>query len=98
VAKGFTGVPHAVARILARLDCLFGSRAAASVFLGELKQVRRYLGEAELKTEGDMRMTAAAAGARVAIGQSLGSVVVEFLGQHPAFEFPRLITIGSRSV
>lgn len=97
LAKAHTGVPLPVARLLARLDRVLGSKIAARLFMGELKQVRRYLGEPELKAKADARMAAAAtAGAKVLLGHSLGSVVaLEFLRQHPECYLPRLITLGS---
>jgi pimeloyl-ACP methyl ester carboxylesterase len=70
---------------------------AGGLFVGELRQVRRYLLDPELKTKADARVAETVGGdGRILIGHSLGSVVaVEFLRQHPGYRLDLLITLGS---
>jgi hypothetical protein len=64
--------------------------------LWTVTQVRRYLLDAQLKSEVDQITAEAAAGATVLIGHSLGSVVAyEFLRQHPGHSVQLLLTLGS---
>ena len=95
--KGRTRVPLAVQRLLRLLDRRFQSRAASLLFVGELKQVRRYLLDPTLKAEVDERVTTAVRqGCRVLIGHSLGSVVAfEAIRQQPHHEIRLLLTLGS---
>ena len=67
------------------------------LFLGELKQVRRYLLDPAIKAEADDRAEKVIAqGAKVVIGHSLGSVVAfEFVRQHPDYPVDLLLTLGS---
>jgi hypothetical protein len=97
VTKGRTSVPLPIQRILRTLDQRFGSRQASLLFLGELKQVRRYLLDPAIKAEADERAASAIVpDARVVIGHSLGSVVAfEFIRQHPACRVDLLLTLGS---
>ena len=97
VTKGRTSVPLPVQRILRSLDQRFGSRQASLLFLGELKQVRRYLLDPAIKAEADERAASVIVpDARVVIGHSLGSVVAfEFIRQHPAYRVDLLLTLGS---
>lgn len=65
-------------------------------FLWTVRQVRKYLLDARLKAQVDEITAAAAAGATVLIGHSLGSVVAyEFLRQHPGHSVRLLVTLGS---
>jgi pimeloyl-ACP methyl ester carboxylesterase len=82
---------------LASLDGVFGSPAAAQVFVGELRQVRRYLREPSLKAAADARVASAiGADTRVLVGHSLGSVVAfEYLRQQPQQVIDLLVTVGS---
>ena len=95
--KGRTSVPLPVQRILRALDRRFGSRKASLLFLGELKQVRLYLLDPDLKAEVDGRAEQVISrGGRVVIGHSLGSVVAfEFVRQHPRYAVDLLLTLGS---
>jgi hypothetical protein len=94
--KGFERVPLVVQATVAGLDRRFGAHAGA-LFLGELRQVRRYLLDADLKTKADARVAeAVTGGCRILIGHSLGSVVAfEFLRQHPECRLDLLLTLGS---
>jgi hypothetical protein len=96
-AKGRTSIPLPLQRILRAMDHRFGSRKASLLFLGELKQVRRYLLDPAIKAEADERAEKGIAqGARVVIGHSLGSVVAfEFIRQHPDYPVDLLLTLGS---
>ena len=96
-AKGRTSIPLPLQRILRALDHRFGSRKASLLFLGELKQVRRYLLDPAVKAEADDRAEKVIAqGAKVVIGHSLGSVVAfEFVRQHPDYPVDLLLTLGS---
>ena len=99
VDKGFPALPGPLAVALRALEARFGA-AGAVLALGELRQVRRYLLDHELKARVDGIVTAAmsesAGGARVLIGHSLGSVVAfEFARQHPDHPLELLVTLGS---
>lgn len=70
--------------------------AAGILFLGALRQVRRYLLDSKLKTEIDQITARAATEATVLVGHSLGSVVAyEFLRQNPGHGVKLLLTLGS---
>lgn len=99
--KGFPGVPGPLATAMRAIDRKFGA-AAGILALGELRQVRRYLLDAELKASVDQRVENAMLSAetdlpaRIIIGHSLGSVVaLEFARQHPECELALLLTLGS---
>jgi hypothetical protein len=94
--KGYTRVPLPLQRILRALDLQFGLGSGV-LWLGEVRQVRRYLCSAEIKEEVDARVAQAiGAETRVLIGHSLGSVVaVEYLRQHPGRPVDLLLTLGS---
>jgi hypothetical protein len=95
--KGRTSVPLPLQPILRTLDRRFGSRKSSLLFLGELKQVRRYLLDPPIKAEADKRAEEVIGdGGRVVIGHSLGSVVAfEFVRQHPDYPVDLLLTLGS---
>jgi hypothetical protein len=81
------------------LDAEFGA-AAGVLYVGELRQVRRYLADPVLRTRVDEivagKMAVATGGARILVGHSLGSVVAwEFVRQHPDYELDLLVTLGS---
>jgi hypothetical protein len=70
--------------------------ASGILFLGALRQVRRYLRDPQLKSAVDQITARAAADAAVLIGHSLGSVVAyEFLRQNPGHSVRLLLTLGS---
>lgn len=94
--KGFPGLPGPLLRVIAALDRRFGAYAGA-LFVGELRQVRRYLLEPELKQAAEARVRAAVGGGcRVLIGHSLGSVVaLEYLRLHPDRQVDLFVTLGS---
>ena len=96
-SKGRTSVPLALQPILRALDGRLGSRQASLLFLGELKQVRRYLLDPAIKAEVDRRAeNVITSGGPVVIGHSLGSVVAfEFIRQHPDYPVDLLLTLGS---
>ena len=97
------GIPHVPSWFQARLraiDAKFGA-AAGVLYVGELRQVRRYLRDPELKARVDgivaRKMADDAVGrARILVGHSLGSVVAwEFVRQHPEHELALLVTLGA---
>jgi hypothetical protein len=94
--KGFGRVPLSLQAMVAGLDRRFGAHASV-LFVGELRQVRRYLLDPELKTEVEARVAETVGEeCRILIGHSLGSVVAfEFLRQHPERRLDQLITLGS---
>ncbi len=94
--KGFGRVPLPLQALVAGLDRRCGTRAGG-LFVGELRQVRRYLLDPDLKTKADARVVETVTGeCRILIGHSLGSVVAfEFLRQHPERRLDLLITLGS---
>jgi hypothetical protein len=94
--KGFPPLPTPLLRVVAALDRRFGDHAGW-LFVGELRQVRRYLTDPELKAAADARVAASLLeGSRVLIGHSLGSVVaLEYLRQHPNHHVELLLTMGS---
>ena len=94
--KGFGRVPLPLQATVAAIDRRFGARAGG-LFVGELRQVRRYLLDPDLKTKADARVAETLTeNCRILIGHSLGSVVAfEFLRQHPKRRLDLLITLGS---
>lgn len=94
--KGFGRVPLPLQAMVAAMDRRCGARAGG-LFVGELRQVRRYLLDPDLKTKADARVTEMVTEeCRILIGHSLGSVVVfEFLRQNPERGLDLLITLGS---
>ncbi|WP_433685416.1 hypothetical protein [Nocardia sp. CA-119907] len=95
-AKGYTRVPVPLQRALAALDRRFGA-AAGVLYLGELRQVRRYLCSPELKAAVDDRVDAAITDeCRIVVAHSLGSVVAfEYLRRNPQRRMDLLLTLGS---
>jgi hypothetical protein len=94
--KGIGRVPRPLQTMIAALDRRFGRRGAGVLLMGELRQVRRYLLDPELKRAVDARTRDAAAGCRVLIGHSLGSVVAfEYVRQNPDHHLDLLLTAGS---
>jgi hypothetical protein len=66
------------------------------LFLGNLRQVRTYLRDPQLKAEVDQLMDKGAADATVLIAHSLGSVVAyEYLRRNPGHSNKLLVTLGS---
>jgi len=90
-----TGVPVPVACLIGAVERRFPP-ASGVLFLGDLRQVRKYLRDQKVKAEIDEITAAAAAAADVLIGHSLGSIVAyEFLRQHPGHSVRLLVTLGS---
>lgn len=94
--KGLGRVPLPLQAMVTAMDRRWGTRAGA-LFVGELRQVRRYLLDPDLKTKADARVAdTVTEECRILIGHSLGSVVAfEFLRQHPERGLDLLITLGS---
>ncbi len=94
--KGYTRMPVALQSVLRALDARFG-RAAGILYLGTLRQVRRYLSDPELKLRADAIVAeTVTSGSRILIGHSLGSVLaLEYVRQHPDHELNLLLTLGS---
>lgn len=94
--KAYTRTPKAVQAVLRALDARFGA-AAGVLYLGVLRQVRRYLVAPELKAEVDGLVDrAVTADCRVLVGHSLGSVVAwEYLRRHPEHRVDLFLTVGS---
>jgi hypothetical protein len=75
-AKGRTSFSCRCSRSYWQLDKRLASRKDSLLFLGKLKQVRRYLLDPAVKAEADNRAEKVITrGGRVLIGHSLGSVV-----------------------
>ena len=93
--KGYS--PWVAQALLRRADHRFGSHATGLLFLGELRQIRRYLLDATIKTEADARVARKVTlDCRVIVAHSLGSVVAfEYLRQHPDRHLDLLVTLGS---
>jgi pimeloyl-ACP methyl ester carboxylesterase len=88
-------LPVSVQRLVGAVERRFPPTSGV-LFLGDLRQVRRYLRDGQLKMDVDQITAEAAAGAAVLIGHSLGSVVAyEFLRQHPGHSVKLLLTLGS---
>lgn len=88
-------VPVGVASLIGAAERRFPPTSGV-LFLGTLRQVRRYLRDPSVKAEVDQITGDAAAGASVLIAHSLGSVVAyEFLRQHPGHSVKLLLTLGS---
>jgi hypothetical protein len=96
VSKAYTRLPRPLQVVLRSLDRWFGPSAGA-LFLGELRQVRRYLRDVKVKArvDGVIKETVGPE-CRVLIGHSLGSVVAfEYVRQNPGHQLDLLLTLGS---
>ncbi|MGH3688025.1 MAG: hypothetical protein ACRDRU_07105 [Pseudonocardiaceae bacterium] len=95
-SKAYTRTPRPLQAVLRALDAKFGA-AAGMLYLGTLRQVRRYLRDGGLKAAADEIVAAkAGTGCRILIGHSLGSVLaLEFVRQHPEHRLDLLLTLGS---
>lgn len=95
-AKAYTRVPGPLQVVLRTLDRRYGQYAGA-FYLGNLRQVRRYLREPDLKAAVDARVRdSMSPGVRALIGHSLGSVVgFEYIRQCPEQELDAFLTLGS---
>ncbi|RZT75496.1 hypothetical protein EV383_6237 [Pseudonocardia sediminis] len=93
---GFPRVPEPVLRVVAAMDRRFGARAGW-LFVGEMRQARRYLTDPAVKQAVDERVAAAVDHeVRLLLGHSLGSVVaLEYLRQSPGHRVDTLVTLGS---
>lgn len=94
--KAYIRVPRPLQAVAGAIGRKFGS-AAMLLFFGDLRQVRRYLWDGEVKAEVDRRADEAfVADCRVLVGHSLGSVVAyELARRHPDRHLPALVTLGS---
>jgi hypothetical protein len=92
----YTRTPKPVQAVLRALDARFGA-AAGVLYLGVLRQVRRYLVVPDLKAEVDGIVDRTVTPTcRVLVGHSLGSVVaLEYLRRHPEHRVDLLLTLGS---
>ena len=94
--KGYTRTPVALQGVLRALDARYG-RTAGVLYLGTLRQVRRYLVDPDLKGRVDAILAdTMTSGCRILIGHSLGSVLaLEYVRQHPEHRLDLLLTLGS---
>jgi hypothetical protein len=93
--KSRTRIPGPVVVMAGAIERTFPG-VSGMLALGNLRQVRSYLRNPALKAALDERVAAAAAGASVLIGHSLGSVVAyEYALAHPEHELDLLLTLGS---
>lgn len=94
--KAYLRMPKPVQAVLRALDARFGA-AAGVLYLGVLRQVRRYLVVPDLKAEvDDLTDRTITLSCRVLIGHSLGSVVAwEYLRRHPEHHVDLFLTLGS---
>lgn len=94
--KGYTRAPRPLQVLLRAVDNRFCA-AAGILYLGVLRQVRRYLTDPDVKARVDDRVARSVdASCRVLLAHSLGSVVAyEYLRQHPANRVELLVTMGS---
>jgi hypothetical protein len=94
--KGYNRLPPGLTILLRALDKKFGPSAGV-LYLGTMRQVRRYLRSETMKTQVDEIVRAAVlSDCRVLIGHSLGSVLaLEYVRQHPEHPFDLLLTLGS---
>lgn len=95
-AKKYTRVPLPLQAVLRSLDRRFGPSAGV-LYLGELRQVRRYLHDTQLKESVDAEVRGAiTSDCQVLIGHSLGSVVAfEYIRQHAEHQLALFLTLGS---
>ena len=94
--KAALRTPLPLQAMLRALDRRFGASAGV-LYLGEVRQVRRYLTDPPIKAEVDRVVDAAVTpDCRILIGHSLGSVVAwEFVRRHPEHHLDLLLTLGS---
>lgn len=95
--KAYTRAPRPLQIALRALDRRYGQHAGG-LYVGNLRQVRRYLQDAELKAAVDARVREimGRGEVRALIGHSLGSVVgFEYLRQNPETELSAFLTLGS---
>lgn len=96
--EGRARTPHVVQRALVQLaKSRFFAPFAPSVLISELRQVRRFLHDADYKRVILKRFAdAITPQTRVVIGHSLGSVVAyEALSAHPEWHIDTFVTLGS---
>jgi hypothetical protein len=93
---GYMRVPRPLQVMLRGLDAKFGA-AAGVLYVGTLRQVRRYLREEGLRRAADEIVARAVGpGCRVLVGHSLGSVLaLEFVRRSPEHRVDLLLTVGS---
>jgi hypothetical protein len=96
VYKGYTRSPLPLQRLIRGMDHRLGASAGV-LYLGELRQVRRYLCDPELKKSADAKVDAAVSpDCRILIAHSLGSVLAwEYVRRHPEHRLDLLLTVGS---
>lgn len=90
--------PRWTVRALAALSrSRFLARIAESVFIGDLKQVRSYFRDQEVRAAAQRALAAKiSADTKVVVAHSLGSVVAyEALCAHPEWPVQKLVTLGS---
>jgi hypothetical protein len=88
-------LPVPAQKLVATVERRFPARSGV-LFLGNLRQVRKYLRDLQLKAQVDDITSQAAGGATILVGHSLGSVVAyEFLRQNPGHSVKMLLTVGS---
>lgn len=94
--KGIPMLPRPLQVVLRALDATFGPSAGV-LYLGVLRQVRRYLYDQAVKEEVDVILDdTIGPDCRVLVGHSLGSVVaLEFVRRHPEHRLDLLLTLGS---
>ncbi|GIG59270.1 hypothetical protein Lfu02_36420 [Longispora fulva] len=95
-AKAYTKAPLALQPALRALDQRFGP-LTGRLYFGELRQVRRYLYDKDIKARVDAAMAAAVGPTcRIIVAHSLGSVVAwEYVRQNPDHPLDLLLTCGS---
>jgi hypothetical protein len=93
---GHLNTPLLVQAVLRALDARYG-RAAGVLYLGTLRQVRRYLRDPGLKNRVDAIVDASITPhTRILVGHALGSVVaLEYVRRHPEHNLDLLVTLGS---
>jgi hypothetical protein len=94
--KAYTRTPVLLQGVLRALDARFGGTAGV-LYVGALRQVRRYLLDPDLKGHVDAIVAdTVTSGTRILIGHSLGSVLaLEYVRQHPEHDLDLLVTLGS---
>jgi len=94
--KAYTRTPLPLQAVLRAVDRKFDTSAGV-LYVATLRQVRRYLCDAEIKKQVDEQVDAAVdPQCRILIGHSLGSVVAwEYVRRHPEHRLDLLVTAGS---